>query len=237
MEAEDEDAHRYGTQETTESYENAVGVETCDYADADNIITIEQPAADIDDDAVIGDDGGVLGLLATYSAILRQGVNAMFPCQQLYIYCETAEDLVTVGRGSALYRLMEDSGGRNVSSRLTVDMLTVTADWVVRRNPDAIVKFVDSTVLGSGVTSNLAASEVAQAMLARPDWGAIDAIRNSRVILLSQQMLDTEETRLAAQLLIAHMLYPELFAGIDVNGAVAELLRGVGGIHFYGVVS
>jgi len=233
IEIEVEDARQYGTEETTENpanTENAVGIEA--YGEADNRVTIEQ-AADIDGDVAIGDEGGVVGLIATYSTILRQGVNSIFPCQLLYVYCETPEDLVTVGRGSVMYQLMVDSGGLNVSTRLTADMLAVDAGWVVRRNPDVIVKFVDNAVLGNNVTNTHAAAELALSLTARPDWGVISAVRNNRIILLSGQMLESEETRLAAQLLIAQLLYPELFSGIDVNGAVVGLLGGLSGIHIY----
>jgi len=234
IEYEDENARQYGTEEV-EDYGYPDNTAGAGVYEADNVMTIEEPS-EVDGDTVIGDDGGVVGLIATYSTILSQGVNAMFPCQLLYIYCETADELATVARGSELYQLMVDSGGVNVSSRLTADRLNVTADWVVRRNPAAIVKFVDGAVLGSGIGSTNAASELALAIRERPYWGTIEAIRHNRIILLSEQLLETDETRLAAQLLIAHMMYPELFEGIDVGGAVAELMVGVDGVYFYGGV-
>jgi hypothetical protein len=235
MELEAEDARRYGTEEVgaQEDSHHAVGIEAHEEDETDNIITIEQPS-DTQDDAVIGADGGVVGLIATYSTILRQGVNSIFPCQLLYVYAETPHDLVTVGRNSDIYRLVADSGGLNVSSRLAPDNLTVTADWVVRRNPDVIVKFVDPAVLGSGITSTHAASETLASIQSRPDWGATEAVRTNRIILLSEQMLTAEAPRLAAQLLIAYTLYPELFEGIDINGAIAALMQEVDGVWFYG---
>ncbi|MCL2204845.1 MAG: hypothetical protein FWB88_13020 [Defluviitaleaceae bacterium] len=236
MEIQEEDAHRYATEEAhaPDAYESTVGTEAPDPTEPANLITVEQPS-EADGEAVIGTDGGVVGLVSTYAAALRQGINSMFPCQLRYIYCETAEDLVTVARGSALYQLMVDSGGVNVSTRLGADRLAVTADWVVRRNPDAIVKFVDATVLGNGITHTRAASDVALSMRERPGWGAIEAVRTNRLLLLSEQLLESEATRLAAQLLIAYMLYPELFAGIDVNSAVAGLMGEADGIYAYRV--
>jgi len=233
VEIEDDEARRYGTEdtETPENDDHIIGVEADEENEVENIITIEQPS-DVDDDAVIGADGGVVGLITTYSTLLRQGVNSIFPCQLLNIYAETPEELVTVARGSEIYRLMEDSGGINVSSRLTADGLAVTADWVVRRNPDIIVKFVDGSVLGNGITSTHAASDMLASMMARPDWSAIEAVRNNRIILLSEQMLDTEATRLSAQLLIAYMMYPELFDGININSVVARLMEDMDGIYF-----
>ena len=227
IETVDDYARQYGTEENVTG-ENGVGVEAAEAED-----TFIAYFTEIEADAVIGDDGGVVGIVAAYSTFLRQGVNAIYPCQLLYIYTETEDDLQTIGRGSAIYQLMVNSGGLNVSSRLSGDNLAVTADWVVRRNPDAIVKFVDDTILGSEVANTIAASGVRLTLAERPDWGAINAIRNNRVILLSAQMLDSEETELAAKLLIANLLYPELFEGIDVFGTVADLMIGVRGIHYY----
>ena len=238
MELEQEDARRYGTEEIDgfENDETPIGTEADEYTEPEHIVTVEQPK-DIEGEAVIGTEGGIVGLVATYSTILRQGVNSIFPCQLLNIYAETTDELVTVLRGSDLYQLMLDSGGLNVSSRLTASNLTVTADWVVRRNPDIIVKFVDGTVLGSGIASTHTASDVAAGMIARPDWGAMEAVRNNRIILLSMQMLDIEASRLAAQLLIAQMMYPELFEGIDINGTIAELMSETEGFYFYRLVN
>ena len=233
VQIEETDARRYATEEvvTTDDQNQPSGTAT---QEADNIITIEQPTA-TEDDAVIGDDGGVVGLIAAYSTLLRRGVNTIFPCQQLNIYVETTEVLTTVARGAEIYRLIENAGGLHVSSRLSADMLVVTSDWVVRRNPDMIVKFVDASVLGQGIIGTHAASDVLASLTARPDWSAIEAVRNSRVLILSVQMLDTEATRLAAQLLIAYMMYPELFVEIDMRGTVNMLMDAMDGIYFYGL--
>jgi len=232
MEVANDDARQYASEEGP-PYETDVGVETANNEDV-NVITINAPAESTDEEqSVLGDDGGVVGIVESYAALLRQGVNTLFPCQLLYVYSETSNDLVTVSRGSAIYQLTVSAGGMNVSSRLASDRLTVDADWVVRRNPDVIVKFVDSTILGNNVTSSHAARDMHSAMLAREGWSSIEAIRNNRVILLSEQMIESDEGRLAAKLLISRLLYPELFLNMDVDTVVAELIGGMGGIHIY----
>ena len=208
-----------------------VGVQAENDDDA-NIITINTPAEyDIEEQAVLGDDGGVVGIVDENTALLRQGVNTLFPCQLLYVYCETATDLVTVGRGSTMYQLMVSAGGVNVSTRLTSDRLAVSEDWVIRRNPDVIVKFVDSAVLGSGVSSLNRAMDVRAAIASREDWGTIEAVRNNRIILFSEEMLNTDESRLAVKLLVSRMMYPELFAEMDVDSVVFELIGRMDGVH------
>jgi len=202
--------------------------------DAENTITLDQPGDEGEQAAISqGDDGGIVGVIAVYSTLLRQGVNTLFPCQLFNIYVETPADLVTVARGSDMYQLMVNAGGLNVSSRLGADALTVTADWVVRRDPDIIVKFVDQSILGSNVTNTNAARELRQQITQREGWGAIEAVRNNQVILLSAELLESEESRLAAKLAIARLMYPTLFTDIDADAAIAELLSGLRGIHIY----
>ncbi|MCL2620442.1 MAG: hypothetical protein FWD97_05890 [Defluviitaleaceae bacterium] len=228
MEIEQENAHRYATEEGEEG-ENPVGTETQQQL---STITVELPA-EIEGDVVIGSGSGVVGLIATYSTLLRQGVNTIFPCQLMYIYTETTEDLVTISRGSEIYQMMVNAGGLNVSSRLSADNLSVTTDWVVRRNPDIIVKFVNNTILGNEITNTHSASEALSSIISRPNWGAIEAVQNNRIILLSEQMLELEETRLATKLIISYFMYPELFEGVDIQGAVAELMGDMVGTNIY----
>lgn len=231
MEIVTDDARQYAT---AEGYLAGTQVGTQAYQQTGNTITVDTPT-DEGDGAVLsqGDDGGIVGVIAVYSTLLRQGVNTMFPCQMLYIYAETTTDLVTVARGSEIYRLMADAGGLNVSSRLSTDMLTVTAEWVVRRNPSIIVKFVEPTILGSNISDTIAATQKRQSIIAREGWGTIDAVINNRVILLSTQLLETEETRLAAKLSIARLMYPTLFAEVDAATVIAELLGNAQGIYVF----
>jgi len=231
MEVIEEDARQYASEEG-DADDIDVGVEAY-YNGESNIITITNPGESTDEEqSVLGNDGGVVGIIADYSSILRQGVNTLFPCQLLNIYTEMSEDFVTVGRGSDIYQLMVNAGGINVSGRLTPDRLTVSADWVVRRNPDVIVKFVDSTILGSSVINTTPAMYMRVALISRDGWGSVEAVVNDSVILFSEQMMESDETRLAVKLLVSRLMYPELFADMDVDGVVAELVGGFGGVYF-----
>lgn len=228
MEIHQEEANRYATEEGADA-QNPTGVQTQQQY---NTINLQLPA-ETQDDVVIGGGDGIVGLIATYSTLLRQGVNTIFPCQLMYIYTETSEDLVTISRGSEIYQMMTNAGGLNVSSRLSPDNLSVTTDWVIGRNPDIIVKFVDDTILGNEITGTHAASQALYSIISRQGWGAINAIQNNDIILFSEQMLELEETRLAAKLLIAYFMYPQLFEGVDTHGAVAGLMGEMVGIHIY----
>jgi len=237
IEIETEDAHRYGTEPyeappEADPFPHATTATTDEYEEAPHAITVEEPD-DIEGEVTIGDDGGIIGLITAYSTILRQGVNAIFPCQLRDVYVETTAELTTVARNSEKYQLIIHAGGLNVSTRLSPDNLTVTADWVVRRNPDVIVKFVDETILGQGIYSTHAATVLMASLRERPEWDSLEALQENQMLLISEQVLASEAATLAAKLLISQMLYPELFTGVDVNGAVAGLMAGVDGVYFY----
>jgi hypothetical protein len=166
-----------------------------------------------EEQTVVGDDGGLIGIIADNTTLLRTATNTLFPCQQLYIYTEMPQEFLTIARNSDVYQLMLNAGGLNVSSRLNPDNLVVSADWVVRRNPDIIVKFTENY-----------AHYFSSTLAAREGWHTIEAVRNDRILIFPVNMLDYEETRLALKLLISRAMYPELFENIDVDSAVAELI-------------
>jgi len=231
LEIVNEDARQYGS-EDSEFSEGNVGVGNLDSVTS-NIVYFEELIDDGDSASTLADGGGVVAIITSHSAMLNQAIGSLQPCQMYNIYAETVTDYVTVNRGSSIYQLMVNSGGLNVSSRLTPDRLTVTDDWVINRNPDIIVKFVDSTVLGSGVTDTHVASELRFAIISRAGWGAIEAISNNRIILLSEQMLESDETQLVAKLLISRLMYPTLFSDIDIDSLIDELMGQTEGVYVY----
>jgi len=247
IEVPQEDAHRYATapldpadepnHEPDPSQPEPIGIAIPDPPEEPpHIVTTQAPEEEPDEEpeetqAVLGADGGVIGIVADYTGLLRTGVNTLFPCQLRYVFAETTEPLVTVPRGSDIYQLMIAAGGQNISTRLAADRLTVEADWVVRRHPDVIVKFTAPTVLGNQITTPDAAMAQRATMLAREGWYTLEAVREGRVLLFSQQMLETDGARLAVKLLVSRALYPELFDNMDVDSVVAELTAHLSGWH------
>jgi len=226
-----EDARQYGSEESDFS-DVVAGIEAEDTY-TDNVAILEEPADDTDVQSAIAETGGVVAIVTDHSALLNQAIGSLFPCQMYYIYAETTDDYVTVARGSQVYQLMVNSGGINVSTRLAADNLTVTDDWVINRNPDIIVKFVDSSILGTSVMDTYAAAELRALIASRPGWAATAAVSGNRIILLSEQMLDTDATRLAAMLSISLLMYPTLFSDVDVESLIEELMSGMEGVHVF----
>ena len=161
--------------------------------------------------------------LTYFTVLLQDRMGSLFECQRLNVYWETKEDHVTVYRTSPEHQLILNAGAYDVSSRLLAENLRVDDGWVCRKNPGVIVKIVDRSVLGSGAASSGAARKVLSALVSRENWAQIDAVRNGKVLLLSEELLEAPHLQLAAMLLIAETANPELFPDTDPNQAIRML--------------
>lgn len=158
-----------------------------------------------------------------YRVLLQDRLGTLMECQRLYIYWETETEWRTVYRTSPEHRIIMDSGCYDVSARLTEERLQVDAGWVVRKNPDMIVRVVPAGVLGSGVYSADEARQWRDGMFRREGWNGIPAVRTGRVALIAREMTEAPHMKLAAELLIAQTAYPELFGDVDVGEALKAM--------------
>lgn len=170
-----------------------------------------------------------------YQAMLESRLSSLFECEKLYVYWETPLDYQTVYKASVEHSLILLAGGYDVSAKRLEDALMVDDGWVGRKNPGCVVKSVDAHVLGDGVHSTTQASAACIALIQRPGWNAINAVKNQTILLLSAGLLDTRHGQLAAALYIAKAMYPTLFADLDANEAHRLLSREATGTEADGI--
>ena len=212
--------------------ENIAAVEQENLEEPEDYIT-ETLEADIGDDeeAAQADTGGALGIIDLYTNLLAEGRGALFECQRVYVYFELIEDYRTVNRSSAEHALIIGAGGYNLAERLRDDMLTVEDSWVIRRNPALIIKVVGADILGAGITDVSAAATMRDSLSARPGWDGVNAVIEGNILLISSQLLATDEGQLIAKLYIARAMYPTLFSDINIS-AFYQQLKDAGGTDF-----
>lgn len=191
--------------------------------DAERAATQTVPAEEAEQAGVSEDAEEADSAFTYYSVLLQDRLGSLFECQRLNVYWETAGDHLTVFRSSPEHALILEAGANDVSSRLLEGNLHVDDGWIGRKNPGIIVKVVNRSVLGTGVSSPDAARSVHTGLLARDGWSAIDAVRNKRVLLLSEELLEAPHLRLAAMLMIARTASPDLFADVSIGDALAML--------------
>ena len=158
-----------------------------------------------------------------YSVLLKERSESLYACKKLNLYFETADDHVTVYKTSDEHQLILDAGAYDVSARLLQENLKVDDGWVCRKNPEIVVKIVSRNILGGGVLSAAPAAAALQALINRPGWQEIEAVKNQRALLLSQDMLEAPHLRLAAGLVIAKTANPEAYADVNLNQALSAL--------------
>lgn len=192
-------------------------------AEADQPATRTVPADSAEQKGTAEDAEEAESAASYYAVLLREKTESLFECQRLTLYWETAEDHVTVFKTSPEHRLILETGVNDVSARLMETNLRVDDGWIGRKNPGIIVKTVNRNTLGSGVFSADAARGVYAALLSREGWAGLDAVKNKRVLLLSEEMLEAPHLRLAAMLMIAKTANPDLFADVKAGDALAML--------------
>ena len=161
--------------------------------------------------------------LTYYTVLLQERTGSLFECQRRTVYWETAKDHVTVYRTAPEHNLILNAGAYDVSARLLEENLRVDDGWIGRKNPEVIVKVVDSSILGGGVFSDVAAKKMSESLLARDGWAALDAVRNRRVALLAEELLEAPYLQTVAMLVIAKTAYPDLMADVEMDKAMQML--------------
>lgn len=173
-----------------------------------------------------------------YSVLLQERAASLYECRRLNVYWEGTGDHETIHKTFPEHQMILDAGVYDVSSRLLPENLRVDDGWVQRKNPDAVIKVVPGHILGGGVHGAAMAEGAYAALLRRPGWEGIGAVKSGRVLLLSQEMLDSPHLLLAARLLVAKTAYPDLYADVDMAQALAMLMEEAtgsppAGVYYY----
>ncbi|MBQ9210325.1 MAG: hypothetical protein IJ153_01365 [Clostridia bacterium] len=176
--------------------------------------------------------------LTYYTVLLAERMGSLFECKRVNVYWETAEDHVTVFKTSPEHVLILNAGAYDVSSRLLAENLKVDDGWVARKNPEVIVKMVDGSVLGSGVYSEGGARALCKSLARRAGWSEISAVRDGKILLLSEELMGAPYLQMVAMLAIAKASQPELMGDVDLAEALEQLWEEAtgslpAGIYYY----
>ena len=175
-----------------------------------------------------------------YQALLAQRTSDLFECKKLDLYWESPEDYTTVHKSSSAHKVIQLAGAYDVSAKLQEDDLVIDDGWLQRKNPGAIVKCVDSSLLGQGIAGSGGASEEASKILGRPGWTETAAAKDGVVMVLSESLLRSPAGQTAAAVYMAKTMYPQAMEDVDPDEAFRELMEESGGsvpsgLYFYAV--
>ena len=203
--------------------------------DAEETATETVPVPEAEDLGVSEDAEKSDSALRYYTVLLEDRLGTLFECKRVYVYWETPADRLTVHRSSPEHALILGAGAYDVSARLLEENLRVDDGWVVRKDPGVVVKAVEDGVLGAGVTDASRAEAVLREMVSRAGWDGIGAVKEGRVVLLSEQLLKAPHLNVAAELIISKCAYPDLFDDVDIGEAISLMCVEAAGIAPEGI--
>ena len=137
---------------------------------------------------------------AFWSFTLQNKTQQIYQCQQAAVYFETQQDGVTQPRCG----LISDTGSFNVAANVSDP--NVSDDWVLAKNPQAIVKCVDSLVEAEAVRAAVSAR-----------------FPGKQVFLVTADALGGGSYGLYARLALAKALYPDWYYDVSLDTVAAEL--------------
>ena len=140
--------------------------------------------------------------LTYFTVLLKDKMGLLFECQRLNVYWETVQDHVTIHKNSPEHALILNAGCYDVSGRL-------------------LPENVDGGVPGN----ERAAKETVASLRSREGWAAIDAVKNRRILLLSEDLLQAPYLQTAAMVIIAKTANPDLFMDVDLDDMLQMLME------------
>ncbi|MCL0065780.1 ABC transporter substrate-binding protein, partial [Dehalococcoidia bacterium] len=156
------------------------------------------------------------------------------PEERKTVYWEMGHrDFRTVGPGSSGDELIRKAGGINIFADLGARFGEVDPEEILIRDPDVVIK----GPMGSRVGGYLAtcASDMAakrDEMMGRPGWSELRAVKGGRVYIFGPGIGGPRRVVILAY--IAKLLYPDIFADLDVEAFHRELLERQG-LPFQGI--
>ncbi|MCL0050726.1 ABC transporter substrate-binding protein [Dehalococcoidia bacterium] len=145
-------------------------------------------------------------------------------------------DFRTAGPGSSAHELLTRAGGINIFADLGVPFGDADPEEILIRDPDVIIKGPHGSRVGGFLaTCPSDMAEKRAGMMARAGWNELTAVRDGRVYIFGGGIGGPR--RVVILTYIAKLLYPDIFADVDVEAFHRELFerQGVefGGIYLY----
>jgi iron complex transport system substrate-binding protein len=155
------------------------------------------------------------------------------------VYLESYLDYTTVTPKNPDHKLLKTCGGTNIFHDLNLaDSLSVTVapEAVIERNPDVIIKHISTNhVLNSGYGAKdpNGLAQVRAAIMRRPGWQNVSAIKSGRVYILDTGTKATHPSIYCAY--IAKWLHPGRFEDLDPEAVYRQWMQQFLGLAFKGI--
>jgi iron complex transport system substrate-binding protein len=141
----------------------------------------------------------------------------------------TVSEISSYGNGSSGNAVCNFAGGRNIAADLP-EFPKLDSEWVLKENPDVIIKTLAPGSGKMGWNSTEEAAEILKGYIeGRPGWANLDAVKNNRAYLLSTEIAWGPDG-IAGVAYYAKWLHPEL--DIDPVEIYREYLENFMGLSY-----
>jgi len=142
------------------------------------------------------------------------------------VYNESYAPYKTVSDGCGADLLLDLAGVENIAAGQPIPWPEATSEWLVEQNPDLIIKVASATFIknGYGVVDVKAIDAFRNALIARPAWNRIKAVKNDRVHIMASEIWVGPRAPIGI-LYMAKWAYPEHFADMDPEAIHRQWLQ------------
>lgn len=148
------------------------------------------------------------------------------------VYLEGYTDFRAAGPGSGFDMFCREAGLNSIGRELGRESAQVTTEWILSRQPDAIIKSVPRTG-DYDWPDDGPLRRIKNIMLARPGWGLLNAVKDDRFLLITSSVTAGPPAVVG----LAHMVrifHPEQAGDLDPEAMHAEYLARFHGLPLQG---
>ena len=155
-----------------------------------------------------------------YLNMIRQGVADLAEAKRPKVYPAPGWNLYN---SIANFQLADIAGGKNICKGLGPTYVTVDPEWMIKQNPNVILKqSFSSTGYDTDDPSGMRAEQ--EQILGRPELSGVDAVKTQRVHLWHMYTSGMFPNDIITLTYIAKWLHPDRFANLDPMGVHQEYL-------------
>ncbi len=159
-----------------------------------------------------------------YQKLIEERTKTLSSEEKPLVYLEGYTDYTVASGDSGGAQVLAIAGGENIASDISDSSSKVSAEWVLSRNPQVVIKAAASSIPSGYGEPEDAMKEKRSEIMSRPSWGKIDAVKSDKVYLLSSDIY-VGPRMVVGMAYFAKWLHPELFEDVDPEAIHREFLQ------------
>lgn len=170
-----------------------------------------------------------------YLSFIAKRVKNVKPEKKIHVYLESYKEYQSVSEEDEKNNAIVACGGVNIFSDQPIKNPQVSSEAIVGKNPDLIIKLMNSQTCpsGYGVTNSAAVEKLRKKIMQRPGWQNLNAVKKGEVKLISTDTHSIHPSVFYSYL--AKAIYPQLFLDLNPTIIHREWMQKFLGIKLIGI--